>query len=251
MDKKTRIEYFSKTKSDRILEKGELLSLITSSRSGISKKSLQNFTGNLLRNDFNTLIKNNLVRRKQTTALSKRLENLYSTSKKMNIEAIKELELLSYAVWYMRTLNIRIGQVTITSNRNILANAALNEDNYVQLEFIPLSLQNFEQKLSKIKNNNSVQTILVIEDTTIARRIKPNQIANKILITKINTEPATLIAKINGNYLEENHAFCNINQTRDKLEVEKILNGYRKCEQLREKSLKNTERSDGKWIKKK
>lgn len=136
-------------------------------------------------------------------------------------------------------------------NRHILANAAIDEDNYVQLEFIPLSLQNYEQKLSKIQNNPSIQTILVIDDATVARRLKKSQLDNRILITKINTEPASIIAKIDNNYLEENHAFCNINQTRDKLEVEKILNGYRKCEQLREKSLKNTERSDGKWIKKK
>lgn len=240
MDKKTNtIKYYTKTKSERIMETGELLELISSAKSGISKKSLKNFTGNYLRNDFKTLLTNNLVKEKKTSALSKREENIYCTNKKFSLNYIKEMELLSYAVWYLRELGLKIGKVSITENGNIIASAALlnSEEDYVLLELSALSLRNYSRKLSNIKSSKEVQSVLVVEDNNVFKRLRESDIQNRVVIFKsIQGKNMFLAGNFNGESIEEDFNFRQLKRYKDKSEVEKILDGYRKCELLREKS---------------
>ena len=240
MDKKTdTIKYYVKKNSDRIMDTGELLELISSAKQGISTKSLRNLTGNLLRHDFKTLTNSNLIRRKSTTALSKRNENIYGINKKFSINSIKELELLSYAIWYLRELNLKIGKVSISENGNIIASAALqnSEEDYVLLEFTALSLRNYSRKLSNIKKSSEVQSVLVVEDNNVFKRLKQSDIKNRIIIFKSTQEKdIIMLGKFNNERLSEYFNFYQLKTYKNKSEVEKILSGYRKCEQLREKN---------------
>lgn len=240
MDKKTNtIKYYTKTQSDRIMETGELLELISSAKQGISKKSLKNLTGNYLRNDFKTLLNSNLIRRKSTSALSKREEHIYSINKKFSITYIKEMELLSYAIWYLRELNLKIGKVIITENSNIIASAAIenNEEDYVLFEFVALSFRNYSRKLSNIKNSSEVQIVLVLDDKTIQKRLRDTDIQNRVVILKSKQEKNIYLAGVfNGKNLDENFNFHQLKKYKNKSEVEKILDGYEKCEALRERS---------------
>lgn len=240
MDKKTSTtKYYIKGKSQRIMETGELLELISSAKSGISMKSLKNFTGNLLRNDFKTLMSNNLIRQKTTTALSKKKENIYGINKKFSINAIKELELLSYAIWYLRQLDLKIGKVSITETGNIIASAALSgsEEDYVLMEFTALSLRNYSRKLSNIKKSSEVQSVLVVEDNNVFKRLRQGDIKNRIIIFKsMQVKDIIMLGKFNNERLSEDFNFHQLKKYKNNLEVEKILTSYRKCEALREKN---------------
>lgn len=240
MDKKTgTIKYYVTGKSDRILETGELLELISSAKQGISLKSLKNLTGNLLRNDFKTLLNNGLIRRKSTTALSKRKENIYGVNKKFSINSIRELELLSYAIWYLRQLNLKIGKVSITENGNIVASAALenSKEDYVLFEFSALSLRNYSRKLSYIKKSSEVQSVLVVEDNNVFKRLRQGDIQNRLIIFKsMQEKDIVMLGKFNNERLSEDFNFYQLKTYKNKSEVEKIFAGYRNCELLREKN---------------
>lgn len=236
MDKKTEKTFRQRVNSDRIMETGELLELISSAKGGVSKKSLQNLTGNLLRYDFRTLLDSNLIKMKQTTALSKRLENIYYVNKKVLLNSIKELELLSYATWYLRELGLKVGKVTINENGNVMATGAISEEDYVMFEFVALSLRNYQRKLINLHKTEKVQVVLVIDDSTLVKRLSGKDVYNYVTITKTAVgKEITLSGKYKGEKLSESFDFTKLIHFKNKEEVEKINTGYEKCNELREK----------------
>lgn len=135
-------------RSKRLLEVDELISLISEGR-GISRKALMNLTGNMLRKDLKKLEDTKRVKAKEVSEISyKKPQKTYYTSKKLSINSVKLMELMSYAIWYLRERNLKIGRVTAKEDGNLLATAVINENTYSMLEVIPITQRNYIRKLA-------------------------------------------------------------------------------------------------------
>lgn len=236
-------KYQGKKRSERLLERGELLDLISSIRTGVSTKALRNLTGNYLRLDFITLLDQNFIKVKKSTALSRKAVNVYHVDKKVSINRISEMELISYAVWFFRACGLRLGKVEVMPDGKVLVNAAINEEDYSTLNFVELNKKNFQWKLTNIKEDPNIQTVFVVEDMTVLKKIKANEelyqqlFKNRITIIKSSKGQEIFLKGSfnNSKLLSDNFDFSLLKTVKDKSEVEKINANYDRCKTLSER----------------
>lgn len=230
--------------SKRLLEIGELLSLISESR-GVSRKALLLLTGNMLRKNLKKLVVEKKVKSKKVPEISYRKSQIaYYTSKEMSINSVKLMELMSYGIWYLRQRGLKVGRVTTKEDGNLLATAVIdvNENTYSMLEVVGINQRNYVRKLASAgvkkivdlnKNKGDEieplrQTVLVIESRELMLAIKKEYVLKNIVVILVQSVGTKKIIKgfSNDAVMTNNYDFKDLKIQKGEREVETVMACY-------------------------
>lgn len=229
-------------RSKRLLEVDELVSLISESR-GISRKTLMLLTGNMLRKDLKKLEEKKRVKSKEVAEISyKKPQKAYYSSKKLSINSVKLMELMSYGVWYLRERGLKVGRVTAKEDGNLFATAVINSDIYSMLEIVGITQRNYIRKLAsagvkkiaeltKQKNDEIdtlTQTVLVIDSRELMLAIKREYVLKNAVVILVQSVGTKKIVKgfSNDAVMTNDYDFKDLKTQTGNREVERVLEGY-------------------------
>ena len=228
-------------RSKRLMEVDELVSLISESR-GVSRKTLMLLTGNMLRKDLKKLEDTKRVKAKEVSEISyKKPQKAYYTSKKLSVNSVKLMELMSYGIWYLRERNLKVGRVTAKEDGNLLATAVINENTYSMLEVVGITQRNYIRKLASTnvkkisnldKNKKEIeqltQTVLVIESRELMLAIKREYVLKNIVVILVQSVGTKKIVKgfSNDSVMKNDYDFSDLKTQNGNREVERVLEGY-------------------------
>lgn len=240
-------------RSKRLLEVDELVSLISESR-GVSRKALMLLTGNMLRKDLKKLEEKKRVKSKEVAEISyKKPQKAYFSSKKLSINSVKLMELMSYGIWYLRERGLKIGRVTSKEDGNLLATAVINGNTYSMLEVVGITQRNYIRKLGSVgikkiadltkQKNDEIdtltQTVLVIESRELMLAIKREYVLKGIVVILVQSIGTKKIVKgfSNDAVMADGYDFKDLKTQKGNREVERVLEGYDRLNKM--KSFKN------------
>lgn len=230
----------SMKRSKRVLEVDELISLISEGR-GISRKALMLLTGNMLRNNLQDLETTKKVKVKEVAEISYRKpQKVYYTAKKLSITAVKQMELLSYGVWYLREKGLKIGRITTKEDGNLIATAVIDNNTYSILEFVGLNQRNYIRKLASVDLSGQktiYQTVLVIDSRELMLEINEHyDLSKSLVILKQDIGTAKILRGFeHSKVIQNGYDFTNLKVIKGNREVERVMESYYRLDKLSKK----------------
>lgn len=244
--KKNEVVFKEMTSSQRIAEPTEIVELIDSS-SGITRKSLQRIIGNSMRN-LAKMEKSKLVKSELLSEISYSAPSKVYYSRTLSVKNILNIELASFGIYALRQRRLKIGRIKIQEGGNLSGNAVIDEEKYSCLEFITLTAADVDRKVSQMKNEKRVQKVLIFEGRDLFSKVAKkyeNQFDDSILLVVQKLNNLTVIEMIilkekKLHKITEDFNFKDyLITSKNRREVERIEESYRKADIARLRSLNN------------